>query len=373
MRILFTGGGSGGHIFPIIAVKREIDSFQREVDSLKEIEISFQFLGGKTSEKETLSKEGIPPKTILTTKWRRYFSYKNFLDILKFPFSLLQAMFYVWLFMPDVIFSKGGPGSFPIVIIGWLYQIPIIIHESDRIPGVTNKLSSFFSRKIAISFKESVRFFPAKKTIFTGNPIRQKLFNASVEKSKKTFNIKGGRKIILIIGGSQGANQINSIFIDAIFRYISKYEIIHICGKNNFREIDLFTKGVLDKEQRKFYHLYPGVSEEEMGEAYAIADLVISRAGAGAIFEIAALEKPSIIIPLESGAQDHQAKNAFYFARSGAAIIIEGSNITPNFVFSRVDQVIENNKKIKEMKENCKKFATLDAAKKVAKIILEEA
>lgn len=366
MRILFTGGGSGGHIFPIIAIKREIDLIANN-------DVLFQFVGGETFVKEALSEEGIPQKKIITTKWRRYFSFKNFLDILKFPFSLLQAAFYIWLFMPDVIFSKGGPGSFAVVLVGWFYQIPIIIHESDSIPGFTNKLTARFAKKIAISFQETIGYFPKEKTILTGHPIRQKLIGASFQKAKRTFNLNGSRKVILIMGGSQGANQINYIFIDAIYRYIEKYEIIHICGKKNFREIQLLTKGLLNENQRKFYHLYPSLSEIEMGEAYAAADLIISRAGAGTLFEIAAFGKPSIIIPLPGGAQNHQAKNAFYFAKAGAIIAIEESNVKPNFVFSRVSQVIENSKLITQMKEACKSFATLDAAVKLANLILDEA
>jgi UDP-N-acetylglucosamine--N-acetylmuramyl-(pentapeptide) pyrophosphoryl-undecaprenol N-acetylglucosamine transferase len=369
MRILFTGGGSGGHIFPITAVKREIDALvpEEEVNTLL-----FQFLGGQPPEKDILSKERIYFKKIIATKWRRYFSFKNFIDILKTPFSLLQAIFYVWLFMPDIIFSKGGPGSLPVVLVSWLYQIPIIIHESDSIPGSTNKLSSPFARKIAISFKESEQFFSKrqKKLVLTGNPIRQTLFSGSRERAINNFNLTGKRKIILIMGGSQGADQINSIFIDAIYKYIEKYEIIHICGPKNFKETNILTRGILKKEQRRFYHLYPYLDEEKLSDAYKIADLVISRAGAGTIFEIAALEKPSVIIPLEGGAQNHQAKNAQYFANSGAATVIEETNITPNFVFGRASQIIETEKTIQQMKEGCKSFAKPEAAKKVAEIIL---
>lgn len=371
MRILFTGGGSGGHIFPIIAVKREIDNLvPKDIGSSL-----FRFIGGKTQEKESLSKENISFQKIIAVKWRRYFSFKNFLDVLKFPFSFLQALFYVWLFMPDLIFSKGGPGSLSVVLAGWLYQIPVVIHESDSVPGLTNKFSSPAARKIAISFKESEEFFSKryrKKLVLTGNPIRQKLFYGSKEKAIKNFNLTGQRKIILIMGGSQGSDQINSLFLDVILKYIERYEIIHICGSNNFKDINLFTMGALENEQKNFYHLYPSLNEEQLADAYQASDFVISRAGAGAIFELAALEKPSILIPLQSGAQEHQIKNAQYFREAGATITIEGCNLTPNFVFEKVNQILENKKLIQEMQNGCKKFATPDAAKKVATIILEE-
>ena len=183
----------------------------------------------------------------------------------------------------------------------------------------------------------------------------------------------GERKIILIVGGSQGADEINSVFIDAMYKYIDKYEVIHICGPKNFKDLNILTRGILRNEQRKFYHLYSYLDEEKLGNAYAIADMVISRAGGGAIFEIAAFGKPSIIVPIKGGAQNHQAKNAYYFAKTGASGIIEETNITPNFVFGRVSQVIENKKIYQQMEEYCKKFARPDAAKEIAKIIIETA
>jgi len=369
MRILFTGGGTGGHIFPILAVKREIENLAKEVS----ISPLFKFIGGTIEKRilEEVKREKIQVKKIISVKWRRYFSLKNFIDILKFPFSFIQALIEVWLFMPDVIFSKGGPGSLPVVIVGWLYQIPVIVHESDSVPGVSNKISSFFSKKIAISFKESEKFFPKKKTILTGHPIRQGLFEGSIEEAKRFFNLTGERKVILFLGGSQGAKKINSVLIDAIYKYVEKYEIIHICGPKNIKNVELLTKGILKKEQRRYYHLYPYLNEKGMALAYKAADIVVSRAGAGVIFETAALEKPVILLPLKGGAQDHQVKNAYYFARYGGGIVIEEINITPNFIFGRVTQLIENQKLYEQMKKNCKKLAKPEAAREVAKIILE--
>lgn len=370
MRIIFTAGGSGGHIFPLIAVKREIDSIARE----EYFPLEFQFLG--KADKEILLKEGIKPKPVIEAKWRRYFTFKNLIDILKFPLALIQSLIYIWIFMPDIVFSKGGPGSLAIVIVAWIYQVPVIIHESDSVPGFTNKLSGPFSRKIAISFKETENFFSKrarKKIIFTGNPIRQRLFTVSSQKAKEFFNLTGERKVILIIGGSQGAEQINMVIIDAILKYIEKYEVIHICGQKNFKDLDLLIKGILRDQQRKFYHLLPSLNEEEMGAAYTVADIVISRAGAGAIFELAAFQKPSVIIPLQGGAQDHQTKNAYYFSKEGAAAVVEGANVTLNLVCGRITQIIESKKIVAQMKEACKKFAKPDAARKVVEIILENA
>lgn len=380
MRILFTGGETGGHIFPIIAVKREIDKILKECENYEKTSSStmldgeYMFIGGGLEKKrEILEREKIKTKEIISLKWRRYFSIKNFLDILKVPFVLIQTLFFVWLFMPDVIFSKGGPSSFFVVFVGWLYRIPVVVHESDSIPGLTNKLSFPFSKKIAISFKESLPIFPSKKTIFTGHPIRQTLTDGSKERAKDFFKLSGKRKVILIMGGSQGAQQINFVFIDAIYKYLKKYEIIHICGINNFKEINLLTRGLLKEEQLKFYHLYPFLEEENLKEAYAAADIVVSRAGAGSIFEIAAIAKPNIIIPLAGSASEHQDSNAQIFGENECSVIIESQNVSPNIIFITIKDILSDNKKINKLINACKKFSPKNAAEEVAKIIIKVA
>jgi len=371
MRILFTGGGTGGHVFPIIAVKREVESMYSSREEYYRHPPEFVFAGGTIREKEALSKENIHIRRVIPAKWRRYFSLKNFIDIFRFPFSFFQALIYVWLFMPDIIFSKGGPGSLPIVFTGWLYRIPVIIHESDSIPSSTNRFSSPLSKIITISFEETRPFFSLRKTILTGNPIRQKLLSGSKEKAKETFNLTGNRKVLLVIGGSQGAQEINSAFIDAIYKYIERYEIIHVCGPKNFKNANLLTKGILREQQRKFYHLYPYLDEEKLGDAYAVADVILSRAGAGMIFEISAAKKPSVLIPLKLAARSHQAKNAYYFSRKGCATVLEESNVTPNFVFGRVSQIADSEELSQRMQENCEKFAKPAAAKKIAEILIK--
>ncbi|MFH0987484.1 MAG: glycosyltransferase, partial [Patescibacteria group bacterium] len=238
MRILFTGGGTGGHIFPVIAVKREIEAIYSLRKEYYSYPTEFEFAGGEMKGIEVLAKENIKLKKIVPSKWRRYFSFNNLTDLFKLPISLLQAAFYVWSFMPDIIFSKGGPGSLPIVLIGWLYRIPVVIHESDSVPSATNQFSSPYSKVVTISFEETRPFFPAKKTILTGNPIRQKILSGSAEKAMEIFELTGSRKVILIIGGSQGAKEINSVFVDAMYSYINMYEIIHVCGPKNFQEMD---------------------------------------------------------------------------------------------------------------------------------------
>ncbi len=377
MRILLTAGTTGGHIFPALAVKKEIvkilKSFsEKSKNPNPELStVDFLFLGSGTKEtKNQLLKEDIRSKEIFALKWRRYFSLKNFIDILKVPFAFFQIAFYVWQFMPDVIFSKGGPGCLLVVIVGWLYRIPIVIHESDTIPGKTNQQSARFSKKIAISFEKTKNFFKNKETFYTGNPIRKEILFGSSERAKEIFKLSGERKVILVMGGSQGAQQINFVLIDAIFKYIQKYEIIHICGENNFKELNLLTRALLDDNQKRFYHLYPFLDEEKLKHAYAAANLIISRGGAGAIFEIAAVRKPSIILPLEGSASDHQSLNAKEFNDGGCCVLIEKDNATPNLVYLNAEQILEKKLKAQEMIKACEKFAKLNAAERVAELVL---
>jgi len=379
MRIVLTGGKTGGHIFPLVATKREMEEIlkilsQKYERERKLLEPKFYFVGAKLKdrEKKILEEEKIEVKKIISFKWRTYFSFKNFVDIFKFPISLFQSLFHLWKIMPDVILSKGGPGSFAIVLAGWIYRVPIIIHESDIVPGLTNKLSSIFCQKIAISFDKTKEFFKRKKKkiVLTGHPIRQELLSLSKEKAKKLFKITGERKVILIMGGSQGAQQINELIIDAIFKYIEKYEIIHICGPKNFPQLRLTIRGILREDQQKFYHLFPFLDEKKLALAYSIADIIVARGGAGTLFEIAAVQKPAIIIPLSIARKKHQSQNADYFFEKGAVVVIEGDNVTPNFLFAKIDQILEDEKKMEEMKEACKKLAKKTAAFDLAKEVL---
>ncbi|MDD5551723.1 MAG: UDP-N-acetylglucosamine--N-acetylmuramyl-(pentapeptide) pyrophosphoryl-undecaprenol N-acetylglucosamine transferase [Candidatus Pacebacteria bacterium] len=379
MRVLFTSGNTGGHLYPILAVKRELDKCLNFLETKygkilpKEfLTRDYLFLGGDLKGKETmLQEEDIETKKIISIKWRRYFSFQNFLDVLKTPFSFLQASFLIWSFMPDIVFSKGGPGSFAVVIASWLYRIPVVIHESDSVPGKTNKFSAPFAKKITVSFKGGNAIFKKNKVVFTGHPVRQMLTNGSKERAKEMFNLTGERKVILIMGGSQGAQQINLVFLDAFYKYIKDYEIIHICGQKNFKETNLLTSALLKKEQKKFYHLYPSLGEDKIKEAYAITDLVISRAGAGSLFEIAALKKPNIIIPLENSAGDHQQLNAQIFGEKGCGIVIEAQNISPNIVYITAKDLLEREEQTKKIINACKKFYKPDAAQKIAETIIE--
>lgn len=370
MRIALTGGGTGGHFFPVIAVVRELKKIINQniwqIPPGEGAIIEFIFIGPETIGEEVLIKEGIVHKTILAGKLRRYGSLQNILDIFKIPVGFLQTLWHLFWFMPNVIFSKGGYGSVPVVLAAWLFRLPVLIHESDAIPGLANKFCAQFSRRVAISFYEAAKYFPQKKTALTGNPVRAQLLGGTKEEAGKIFGLSGAKPVILILGGSQGAQSINDVIFEASPALLSRCEIIHQCGQNNLELI----KQLWNNKIPAGYFIYPFLNEEQLRQAYGAADLIVSRAGAVSIAEIAALGKPSIIVPLPSSAADHQNKNALEFARLGATLIIEQMNLTPHLFQSEIFSLLDNPLLLAKMGVNAKKFSQPDAALKIAQEVL---
>jgi len=366
MKVLFAGGGTAGHIFPIIATVREIKK------KYSKGEFEFFYIGPKDQFSEgLLAKEGIQVKTILAGKIRRYFSLQNIVDVLfKLPISFFQAFYYVFTISPDLIFGKGGYGSISTIIAGWMLLTPIFIHESDTSPGLANKVASKFALEIFTSFSvRETEYFPAKKMICVGNPERREIFSGSAEKAKEIFKLKGGKPIIFILGGSQGSEKINNIILIILSDLLENFEVIHQTGKEDFKQVKAEAEVVMGKGLKEYYHPIAFLNEQELPNAYNVADLIISRAGAGAIFEIAALGKPSILVPLPKSAQDHQIKNAYTFAKNGSAIVIEQKNFTPHFILEKIKYLISQPKKLAEMSKKAKEFSKPEAAKMVAEYI----
>ncbi len=370
MRIALTGGGTGGHLFPILAVVGEIKNLINnnvfQIPFGEGTRIEFMFIGPKTIGEEVLAKEKISHKIIMAGKLRRYASLQNIFDIFKIPLGLIQSLWHLFFFMPNVVFSKGGYGSVPVVLAAWIFRIPIIIHESDSIPGLANKFCAALSRRVAISFDEAAKYFPKQKTALIGNPVRMSLFGGSKEQAKQVFGLSGAKSIILILGGSQGAEAINDLIFTSLLLLVKRCEIIHQCGSTNFETI----KQMMGSQAPSDYHLFPFLDDNQMRQAMAAADLVVARAGAGTITEIAALGKPSILIPLPNAAANHQLKNAIEFANFGGTIIMEEMNLTPHLFQNEIFSLLDNPDLLKKMGENAKKFSHPDAAQRLAQEIL---
>jgi len=369
-KILFTGGGTGGHIFPIVAISREI----RKI--CPEEKIEFFYLGPKDKFGEIfLSQEGIKVKKILAGKIRRYVEVKSFLEnlidvFLKIPIGIFQAFFYIFFLAPDLIFSKGGFGSIPAIIAGKLLGVPIFLHESDAIPGMANRFLARFSLEIFVSFPKTL-YFTEEKMILVGNPIRREILEGSKEEAKEYFKLVGGKPLVLILGGSQGAQRINDKILEILPEILKNFELIHQCGEKNFSQVKEEAKVMIVKDFEKYYHLFPFLKEEELKMAYAACDLIVSRAGAGTIFEIAALGKPAILIPLPEAAQDHQLKNAYTFAETGAAKVLEEKNFTPHFFWERLRYLFSHPEELEKMSRAAKEFSKPNAARIIAGYIVD--
>ncbi len=370
IKIVLTGGGTGGHIFPLVAVAKSIKDQLRQAGVMKEIE--FLFIGDfRKINREIFDKEGIAAKQIFTAKIRRYFSPLNFLGIFTFPLGVVQSFWHLFWAMPDVIFSKGGYGSVPVVIAGWLYRIPILIHESDIVPGLANRIAGKFASRIAVSFAPTVYDFSAKKTVITGNPVRDSIISGNKENAKIKFKINDSLPVIFVIGGSQGAQAINNIIGKSLPQLLDKMHIIHQCGQQNMASCQTNLEELhLSEELKNRYH-YFGFIGEELGDIYALADLVITRAGANTLAEIMACRKPSIIIPLASSAGNHQEKNALYFSEKGAGILLEEANLQSSLFVNLVLSTLQNKEKLADMAQNIDKIAIHNAKEIIAKGVID--
>ncbi|MBU1045708.1 undecaprenyldiphospho-muramoylpentapeptide beta-N-acetylglucosaminyltransferase [Patescibacteria group bacterium] len=373
MKILFAGGGTGGHLFPIIAIIREL----KKNPALENKKIKIYFVGpdGKVS-RELLKKEEVEMKTILAGKMRRSLTpktiFQNIIDlIIKIPVGFIQSLIYVQIISPDIIFSKGGYGALPVNIAAKILKIPLFLHESDIVPGKTTKLSAKTATAIFTSFPETkiANVIPSK-VLWVGNPIRSELLSGSEQEGqegKKLFNLSGNKPVIFIWGGSQGAKEMNELVLTALPDLLKNFEIIHQCGLKNYEEAKVMADIIIKEPPlAKGYHLFDFLTENEMKQAYKSAHLIISRAGSGAIFEIAAAGKPSIMIPLPESSQDHQAKNANAYASTGAAVVMEPKNPTPALLFSKIMLIFSQPEKMQEMGRAALRFAKPNAAKDIA-------
>lgn len=360
MRILLTGGGTGGHVFPILAVVNELKKLSEEP-------LDFLWMGSEEGpEQDSAKKHSIPYKSVCTGKFRRYFSWQNLIDLFKVPIGKVQAFFIIKKFRPNVIFSKGGYVSIPAVLAGWSLRVPILAHESDTIPGLANRFLAKHASKIAISFEESKKYFPAEKCILTGNPVRHEILEGSKERGFRCFGLEYGRPVILVTGGSQGSRKINKVVIEALPRLLEKYQVIHLCGERNIEDI---RAKILDIS-KKHYKLYPFLPALKMADALAVADLVISRAGANVLAELAALGKPSILIPLPTAASDHQRKNARVFEKQEAAWVIQEKDLTWEVLVKEIDWLFTHRERLDKMAGNVLKLARTEAAKRIAEEVL---
>jgi UDP-N-acetylglucosamine--N-acetylmuramyl-(pentapeptide) pyrophosphoryl-undecaprenol N-acetylglucosamine transferase len=369
MRIIFTGGGSGGHIFPIIAIVRELKKIRPD--------FSFYFVGPKDeSGAFMLSREGIKVKSILAGKIRRYWSFKaffqNIFDVFKMIIGFIQSFFYLFFLFPDLIFSKGGYGAFPVSLLGYIFFTPVMLHESDITPGLSNKIISKIALEIFVSFPvKEVNFFSPKKIISVGNPVRKEIKNGSKEEAENIFNLKKGKPILLVFGGSQGSQRINNLILNILPQLLDDFQVIHQVGPKNLKEVNAEAKVMVSSPLDKYYHTYPFLDEKKLKHALSACDIVLARAGSGAIFEIALCGKPSILVPLPGSAQNHQVNNAYSYQNKGACLVIEEKNLTSHFFLERLKYMMSDPERLERMSIFAENFSRPRAAEIIAKYIVE--
>lgn len=371
IRILLTGGSTGGHLYPLIAVAEDLIWLANEHN----LQLEFIYLGAEPLERESLKKIKAKIISFKASKIRRYFDWRNLLDALKFPFNFLKVFWLIFKYMPDVIFSKGGPGSLEVVIAGWLLRIPILIHESDAVPGRSNLIAKKFATRIATAFENALKYFPKEKTALVGQPIRRayREINFTEEEIRKLDLPTEGFKF-LILGGSQGSQFINEFILEVLPDLLKLGAVIHQCGRDNYQEVKQLADFIILKNcpmRDRFYKLYPFLDEVLLFKFLNFVDLVISRAGAGAIFEISATGKPSVLIPIPSYiAGEHQLQNAIEYSRTGAAIVIEQENLKPKIFMTVINKLVANQAVIDQMKKSATEFAKPDASYYLAKELL---
>ncbi len=371
MKIVFTGGGSGGHFYPIIAVAEAVTDLVREE---RLIAPKLYYFAPSPFDQQALFDNSIEFTRIPAGKLRRYFSLTNITDFIKTIVGISSALFALFRIYPDVVFSKGGYASVPTVIAARVLRIPLIIHESDAKPGRANLLAAKQAAKIAISFDSAASYFPKRvqdRIARTGIPVRKALMRAEAEGAREYLGLASGIPTVLILGGSQGSRKINEAVISALPELVSFANIIHQTGPGNLQEIQGLARVALaNVPHSERYHPFDYLSEIALQRASGAATVVVSRAGAGSIAEIALWKKPAILIPIPESVSHDQRTNAYAFARTGAAVVLEEENLTPHLLASETRRIATDPTIAADMGKKSAGFTDPDAARVIASALL---
>lgn len=322
--IVFTGGGSAGHVTPNLALMHR----------LKQLGWDVKYIGSATGiEKDIIDREGVPFYPISSGKLRRYFDLKNIKD----PFKVLKGVYESYRLLkrlkPAIVFSKGGFVSVPVVLGSRMNHIPVIIHESDMTPGLANKISIPFATKVCVTFPESLSHVKGGKSILTGLPIRENINRGKASRAIQLCDFHTQKPVILVMGGSLGSQVLNQAVRANLDRLLPQFQIVHLCGKGNIAEEFLHTRGY-----KQFEYL-----NDELPDVLAMTDLVISRAGATSIFEFLGLEKPMLLIPLSlQASRGDQILNAASFQKAGYADVLQEADMTAQILAERVEALYKN-------------------------------
>lgn len=364
--VTLVGGGTGGHMYPLIAIAEELGAAT--------IPSVVSYLGPNTDYDRAFKELGVSVHHIPGSKLRRYTALSNFLDVFKFALGLIKALITLYILMPDIVLVKGGPGSLAAAFAARFYRIKIVVHESDAFPSLTTRLLARNAYSVLTSFPGSEAYLKNKNTRCIGNPVRAHLFTETLsdkEAMKATFGFDPGKPLLLIIGGSQGAQFLNSFILDNMAALLAQTQILHQTGKANFPAIELQLKDFLaEPKNRSVYQVRPYLENEALREALTAADLVVTRAGASALFEIALMKMPAIVVPIADSANNHQRHNANHYESAGAGIVLEEQNMKIHLFLNQLDKLLKNETTRQSMVKACEAFSKPKAAKEIADTLL---
>lgn len=372
MRILFTGGGTGGHFYPILSIAEELKALVKD-KKIIEPELFYMsstpynpgalYEAGITYRKNTAGKMRVAPGVLSI--------FHNFFDLFRTGWGVLSSIFQVYSLYPDVVFGKGGYASFPALLAARILCIPVVIHESDTYPGRVNLWAGKFAQRIAVSYKEAAQHFPAGRVAYTGQPVRKEIATPITSGAREFLKIEEGTPVVLILGGSQGAQRLNETILGAIHKLVERYTVIHQTGANNYTEVKTTADAVLfDSAFKDRYKPFDYLNSLALRMAAGVATVVVSRAGS-TIFEIAAWGVPSIIVPITNSNGNHQHENAFAYARAGGCEVIEEKNLRPNILISEINRLTDEPETRAKMQESAKQFYRSDSARLIAEEILK--
>jgi UDP-N-acetylglucosamine--N-acetylmuramyl-(pentapeptide) pyrophosphoryl-undecaprenol N-acetylglucosamine transferase len=363
MRILLSGGGTGGHFYPLIAIAEELN---RIADEERIVHMQLYYMSDSPYDTAALEEQFIKYIPITAGKLRVYPSFQNFIDIFKTAFGTIGALFKVFNLYPDVVISKGGYASFPVLVAARLLRIPVIIHESDTVPGRVTRWAGSFARRVALSYPEAASYFDAAKVSVTSQPVRRRIAYVATEGAKEFFELDPAVPTIGVIGGSAGAQIINNVLTELLPELLPKYQVIHQTGVKNFETVKADASVILGESRyRNRYKPFPFFNDLPTKMFGGAVDIVISRAGSS-LFEIAAWGKPSIIIPYAIAAGDHQRKNAYHYARTGSCVVVEEGNLTASVLENEIDLILQHKDHYEVMALHAKQFYKPDAARLIA-------
>ena len=363
MRIALVGGGTGGHFNPLIAVAEVAEQNPEKPD--------LYYIGPSPYEPKLLEKHNIKYVWCPAGKIRLYFSLQNLIDPFRTFFGVFVALWKLYFLYPDVIFSKGGFTSVPVLLAARFYRIPVVIHESDAIPGRANKMANKFAKYIAISYDDTVKFFPPEKTALTGIPVRSEV-KTKIPDPFSVLQIPNDLPLIYITGGSLGAERINNLVLRSLDELLPNYRIFHQTGAAHQDELLLTAQSLITNPKlQSRYYIRGNIDAKTVNAVMSAASLVITRAGSTTLFETALHGKPSIVIPIPEDISRDQRTNAYTYARSGAATVIEEHNLTETLLTAEINTIIGNPEHSQKMSQAALNFAQTDAAEKISNILIQ--